>query len=176
MSITKSDLSIQKRNNFFDIIYKKEIIFKSSRKEIDEQKIINVIKEIEDKYLDLNSKIKKFLIILGLSQKIHNDKQIYLLDRLIIEDKECLESMKQVDEDIVNEFLALAVFNEINYQQYNPKRLLKKLGFFLFLSIILYFLNLNIFIILALFLFFFLTEPKPFSKILVICGKLKQNS
>jgi hypothetical protein len=176
MSIAKNDLKIEKRNNFFDVIYKKEIIFRSSQEEIDVQKIIETIKETEDKYSALNLKIRKFLIIFGLSQKTQNAKQNYLLDRLIIEDKECLESMGKVNKNTLDDFLALAAFNEINYQQYNPKRLLKKWGIFLFLSTILYSFNLNIFIISALFLFFFFTEPKPFSKILIIYGKLKQNS
>ena len=176
MNTLKEDIKIKKNNNFFDVIYKNEVIFRTDKKSnINTDKIYFVINQINKKYSGSDSKIMKYLINLEISKKINNDKQKCLLNKLIIEDKECLKSIRKLSSNSLNEFLALSAVDDINYQQYNPKRLYKKWSIFLLAFLTTYFFNLETFWIVILFFLFIVTEPKPFSKILLVFAKINKN-
>ena len=176
MNITKDDLRINKRNNIVDVCYQDEVIYTTDKPEtIDYNLIISAINKVEEGEPDINKKIKKFLIIIEETKSIQSDKQNFLLDRLIVEDKECIEEMRKLDESALNDFLILAAKTDIKYQQYNPSRLLKKWSIFLFFSLCLALFGAGFLWITILFLLFIITEPRPFTQVLVFIGKLKQN-
>lgn len=177
MKATKNDLKIVKRNNITDVFYRDEVIYRTDKpNNVDYNLILSAVNKVEDGMADVKKKIKKFLIIIEETKNIQNDKQNFLLDRLVIEDQECMEEMKQLDESALNDFLIFAAKTDIKYQQYNPYRLMKKWSIFLFFSLLLALFGAGILWITILFLFFVITEPKLFTKILVFIGRLKQNS
>lgn len=174
--IKKDDLIIHKKNKIIDVLYENEVIFRCHKiEDIKFDEILSEINKIEEKFDEKNIKFKKFMIILWLGWKDKSYKHNYLLDRIIIEDKECLDFIWNLNKTLLDDFLALAAANDVNYKQYKWQRLLKKWLFFLIVSISLSFLNVNLIWIWILFILFILTEPVLFIKILTILIKIKEN-
>lgn len=175
--ITKKSLKTERKNDFYHVLYDGEIIFQTQKKpDIDYDKILESINKLGKNKSKMSAKEKKCLIILGLGNENMSYKQRYFLDRLIIEDKECMEAIRKLNKNLADEVQSLSIANEVNYQQYNFKRIWKKWLIFLALATIFYFLELSYVFTIILFLFFFFTEPKLFIEIAKIHGKLKQNS
>ena len=170
-------IKIEKRNNTFCVLYAGEVIFQAPKKEdINEDNILSTIAKIEDEYPVMGSKEKKVLTILGQDSKKYSDKLRHLQNRLIIEDKECLAVLKNLNSELVRKFHVMAAVDNINYAQYNPHRLLKKWLIFLALAGLFYLFDVGFQWMAVLFLFFLITEPYPLTRILEIYGKLKSNS